>query len=219
MRHSAVRIIRRGLTTAAAHPPHATPSSSHVTASTSAIPLSNVEAQWATLNPTEQTAVHQQLEELQRKDWKSLSLAEKKAGTSCPVLIPIIMDGLVRCSSLLCRVWPSWSSCVGEPPRYDRQDPHRRFCPHRLCRSALCRFPLDRYAFIFASNNVLTYSVFILLFSLEKKTLYSPTATQNDQQGVGRSHQRACKRAQDQPHLRSVNFSFTFVFPVRDGVL
>ncbi|KAF8470513.1 COX4, subunit IV of cytochrome c oxidase [Russula ochroleuca] len=79
MRHSALRIMRRGLATAAAHPPHASPSASHVTASTSAIPLSNVEAQWATLSPTEQTAVHQQLEELQRKDWKTLSLAEKKA--------------------------------------------------------------------------------------------------------------------------------------------
>jgi cytochrome c oxidase subunit 4 len=84
MRHSAVRIIRRGLTTAAAHPPHANAASSHVTPSTSAIPLSNVEAQWATLGATEQTAVHQQLEELQRKDWKTLSLAEKKAGASCP---------------------------------------------------------------------------------------------------------------------------------------
>jgi hypothetical protein len=82
MRHSALRIMRRGLATAAAHPPHASPSASHVTASTSAIPLSNVEAQWAALSPTEQTAVHQQLEELQRKDWKTLSLAEKKAGTS-----------------------------------------------------------------------------------------------------------------------------------------
>jgi hypothetical protein len=81
MRHSALRIVRRGLATAAAHPPHASPSSSHVTASTSAIPLSNVEAQWAALNPTEQTAVHQQLEELQRKDWKMLLLVEKKAGT------------------------------------------------------------------------------------------------------------------------------------------
>jgi hypothetical protein len=40
-----------------------------------------VEAQWAALSATEQTAVHQQLEELQRKDWKTLSLAEKKAGT------------------------------------------------------------------------------------------------------------------------------------------
>lgn len=79
MRHSALRIVRRGLATAAAHPPHAGSSTSHVTAATSAIPLSNVEAQWATLSPSEQTAVHQQLEELQRKDWKTLSLAEKKA--------------------------------------------------------------------------------------------------------------------------------------------
>jgi cytochrome c oxidase subunit 4 len=82
MHASALRIVRRGLATAAAHPPHATPSSSHVTAAASAIPLSNVEAQWATLSPAEQTTVHQQLEELQRKDWKTLSLAEKKAGTS-----------------------------------------------------------------------------------------------------------------------------------------
>ncbi|KAI0270260.1 cytochrome c oxidase subunit IV [Russula aff. rugulosa BPL654] len=79
MRHSALRIVRRGLATAAAHPSHAGSSTSHVTAATSAIPLSNVEAQWATLSPSEQTAVHQQLEELQRKDWKTLSLAEKKA--------------------------------------------------------------------------------------------------------------------------------------------
>lgn len=88
MHASALRLVRRGLTTAAAHPPHASPSSSHVTAATSAIPLSNVEAQWATLSPAEQTTVHQQLEELQRKDWKTLSLAEKKAGASiCSYLI------------------------------------------------------------------------------------------------------------------------------------
>ncbi|KAH9953300.1 cytochrome c oxidase subunit IV-domain-containing protein [Russula dissimulans] len=79
MRASALRIVRRGLATATAHPPHASPSSSHVTPAASAIPLSNVEAQWATFSPAEQTAVHQQLEELQRKDWKTLSLAEKKA--------------------------------------------------------------------------------------------------------------------------------------------
>lgn len=86
MHASALRLVRRGLATAAAHPPHASPSSSHVTAATSAIPLSNVEAQWATLSPVEQTAVHQQLEELQRKDWKTLSLAEKKAGASLSLL-------------------------------------------------------------------------------------------------------------------------------------
>lgn len=134
MRHSALRIVRRGLATAAAHPPHAGSSStSHVTAATSAIPLSNVEAQWATLSPSEQTAVHQQLEELQRKDWKTLSLAEKKAGTSSSYLIPhaitlfsscLLVGGFAMCfpshilvlsfsrSSLLCRVWSAWPSCA-----------------------------------------------------------------------------------------------------------
>ncbi|KAH9987467.1 cytochrome c oxidase subunit IV family, partial [Russula compacta] len=42
-------------------------------------PVVECRAQWATLNLAEQTAVHQQLEELQRKDWNTLSLAEKKA--------------------------------------------------------------------------------------------------------------------------------------------
>lgn len=90
MHASALRLVRRGLATAAAHPPHASPSSSHVTAATSAIPLSNVEAQWATLSPAEQTAVHQQLEEIQRKDWKTLSQAEKKAGASVHLLLDIV---------------------------------------------------------------------------------------------------------------------------------
>ena len=44
------------------------------------IPLSNVEAQWEKLTADEQLTVHQQLEELQKRDWKTLSLDEKKAG-------------------------------------------------------------------------------------------------------------------------------------------
>jgi len=44
------------------------------------IPLSNVEAQWEKLTSDEQLTVHQQLEELQKRDWKTLSLDEKKAG-------------------------------------------------------------------------------------------------------------------------------------------
>ena len=44
------------------------------------IPLSNVEAQWAKLSSEEKVAVHEQLEVLQKKDWKELSLDEKKAG-------------------------------------------------------------------------------------------------------------------------------------------
>ena len=86
MQASALRLLRRGLATAthSPHPTHihpTTPLTSHATPAASAIPLSNVEAQWSSLNPTEQTAVHQQLEELQRRDWKTLSLSEKKAGT------------------------------------------------------------------------------------------------------------------------------------------
>ncbi|THH29086.1 hypothetical protein EUX98_g5100 [Antrodiella citrinella] len=57
-------------------------SSSSTTSSTSAasvVPLSNVEAQWETLNSQDQLAVHQQLAELQKKDWRTLSVDEKKA--------------------------------------------------------------------------------------------------------------------------------------------
>ncbi|KAI0345401.1 cytochrome c oxidase subunit IV [Trametopsis cervina] len=49
------------------------------TTSASAIPFSNIEAQWERLTADEQLTVHQQLEELQKKDWKTLSIDEKKA--------------------------------------------------------------------------------------------------------------------------------------------
>lgn len=40
----------------------------------------NIEARWAHMSKVEQYAVYRQLEEVQRKDWKELSLDEKKAG-------------------------------------------------------------------------------------------------------------------------------------------
>lgn len=52
---------------------------SHST-SESALPLSNVEAQWAKLAKDEQVEIYRQLEGLQKKDWKALTLDEKKAG-------------------------------------------------------------------------------------------------------------------------------------------
>jgi hypothetical protein len=162
MHPSALRLVRRGLATAAAHPPHTSPSASHVTAASSAIPLSNVEAQWATLSPTEQTVVHQQLEELQRKDWKSLSLSEKKAGASIlyliyPCFLPLRLRGEesvefvvhVACpfyNSLLCRVWPSWTSCASQPTWHSSQDPHWHLCPRWHRRPRLRWHPLSRYA-------------------------------------------------------------------------
>lgn len=40
----------------------------------------NIEARWGSMSKVEQYAVYRQLEEVQRKDWKELSLDEKKAG-------------------------------------------------------------------------------------------------------------------------------------------
>lgn len=84
-RHSAP--LRRSLavrtlaTTAnPAHVTSSTSSSSSATKSPSIVPLSNIEAQWEALSKEEQVTVHQQLEALQKKDWKELSLDEKKAG-------------------------------------------------------------------------------------------------------------------------------------------
>jgi hypothetical protein len=48
--------------------------------SETALPLSNVEAQWETLSREEKLDMHHQLETLQKKDWKVLSIDEKKAG-------------------------------------------------------------------------------------------------------------------------------------------
>ena len=42
--------------------------------------LANIEASWKDLASEEQYQVYQQLGELQKKDWKELSLDEKKAG-------------------------------------------------------------------------------------------------------------------------------------------
>lgn len=43
--------------------------------------LANIEASWKDLASEEQFEVYQQLEALQKKDWKELSVDEKKAGT------------------------------------------------------------------------------------------------------------------------------------------
>jgi len=83
---TATRPARRSLATAtASHAEVASSSSSSAAPSVTAsrvtpVPLSNVEALWAKLNGDEKLAVHEQLEALQLKDWKTLSMDEKKAG-------------------------------------------------------------------------------------------------------------------------------------------
>ncbi|KIJ59691.1 hypothetical protein HYDPIDRAFT_140281 [Hydnomerulius pinastri MD-312] len=69
------RVSVRRLATAA----HASASTPAPAAAASVIPLSNVEAQWENMTKGDQATVHRQLEEIQKKDWKSLSVDEKKA--------------------------------------------------------------------------------------------------------------------------------------------
>ncbi|EKM55091.1 uncharacterized protein PHACADRAFT_255463 [Phanerochaete carnosa HHB-10118-sp] len=68
-----VRTVTAAANSSAAH------AAPQTTTAASAIPLSNVEAQWERLSSEEQLAVHQQLEEVQKRDWKMLSIDEKKA--------------------------------------------------------------------------------------------------------------------------------------------
>ncbi|KAF9260017.1 COX4-domain-containing protein [Marasmius fiardii PR-910] len=75
--------LRRCLATTAnpAHVASAPTSSPSPTRTTkqSVIPLGNVEAQWAKMSVEDKTTVHEQLEEIMKKDWKQLSIDEKKA--------------------------------------------------------------------------------------------------------------------------------------------
>jgi hypothetical protein len=227
MHASALRLVRRGLATAAAHPPHASPSSSHVTAATSAIPLSNVEAQWATLSPAEQTAVHQQLEEIQRKDWKTLSLAEKKAGAS----VRPLFDTVPSFPRRRVRGGRSVSSCCSyalhRTAYYVAFGPHGPRAPVNPPGTVVkiltgISVLVGTASLIYAgirSIGVLARSIFhhivltstVFLFFLKIQKTHSSTATQVDQQGVGRGYQRARKGTQNQPHHRSVPPSYFFL--------
>ncbi|PVG02906.1 COX4-domain-containing protein [Serendipita vermifera] len=104
--------------------------SSGVLTGDSIIPLSNIQAQWESMTEQEQNLVHRQLEELQTKDWRSLSLDEKRAayfvsfgahGARMPSSKPgdgnkIIggVAGLLAATGLL---WVIVRSYGGEPPK------------------------------------------------------------------------------------------------------
>jgi cytochrome c oxidase subunit 4 len=79
-RYSRPHLCRRTLTTTANSSAHVVGSSTSPATKTAVIPLSNVEAQWVKMTSDEKATVHEQLEELQKKDWKLLSIDEKKAG-------------------------------------------------------------------------------------------------------------------------------------------
>lgn len=97
---------RRCLTTATANHADIVSSSQTATASrVTPIPLSNIEAQWENLSAEEKASVHEKLEVLQQKDWKELSLDEKKACASfLPCWILSLGGGGLRSSPFLSRL-------------------------------------------------------------------------------------------------------------------
>jgi len=78
MQTAALRVARRTVASSAFSRRMATAAATP-SSSSSVIPLSNVEAQWEAMNKDDQLTVHRQLEEIQKKDWKTLSIDEKKA--------------------------------------------------------------------------------------------------------------------------------------------
>ncbi|BEI96953.1 hypothetical protein CcaverHIS631_0205420 [Cutaneotrichosporon cavernicola] len=68
-------LLRLAATRAAAPPPPHSRRSSN----SSAPLLGNIEASWSSLPAAEQAEVYQALEEIQKKDWKELTVDEKKA--------------------------------------------------------------------------------------------------------------------------------------------
>jgi hypothetical protein len=119
-------LVVRSLATTA-NPTHAhvasAPSATTTKSHQSIIPLSNVEAQWEKLSQEDKITVHSQLEALQKKDWKTLSIDEKKAGEfffrsflfafiryrSCTydICSHISMCGRYAVNSLLRGIWSS----------------------------------------------------------------------------------------------------------------
>lgn len=58
----------------------------HSTSNASGAVLGNIEATWTKLPKEEQHEVYRTLEEVQKRDWKELSIDEKKAGECCLTL-------------------------------------------------------------------------------------------------------------------------------------
>lgn len=68
-----------------------------------------IEASWKHLSTGEQAALYQHLEQVQKKDWKELSVVEKKAGASDPVLRSAAAAFRFHSANLTCFAKPTMS--------------------------------------------------------------------------------------------------------------
>ena len=127
MRRTAVRCL-----TTTANPAHVESSSSPAASSKqSTIPLSNIAAQWDTLSSEEKHSVFVDLEAAQKKDWKTLSLDEKRAGEPFPRALLQTFPDLKY--SLLRGIWTVWTSCTSWKARRHLEDHLERWCHGWYC--------------------------------------------------------------------------------------
>jgi hypothetical protein len=83
LRSTTTTLARRAYATAASSTSAAPSLTTVSTRSNASAPiLANIEASWKNMPADEQYDVYTQLEELQKRDWKELTVDEKKAGTS-----------------------------------------------------------------------------------------------------------------------------------------
>lgn len=100
--------------------------------------LPNIEAMWPKMAREEQYSVYKLLEEVQRKDWKELTVDEKKGGTykARPQRLTL---------SLLCVVRPARPAQAHYAAGPEHQGVHRYPVRRGSRCHGLLRRPLDRY--------------------------------------------------------------------------
>ncbi|GMK54249.1 hypothetical protein CspeluHIS016_0108350 [Cutaneotrichosporon spelunceum] len=122
-RAAAPRLLTRAASTSSVHVVNQSSNSS-------APLLGNIEASWSSLPAAEQAEVYQALEEIQKKDWKELTVDEKKAayfvsfgphGPRAPVLPPggkmKIFAGTLAGVAVALGVFAAVRSAAPEPPK------------------------------------------------------------------------------------------------------
>lgn len=160
----------------------------------------NIEARWNSMSKVEQYAVYRQLEEMQRKDWKDLSLDEKKAGewSACFAQLSVRRVGIVVSTgsskidtvafslvisalhapapspfnSLLCLLWPTRTPKAHHTARTRAPNPHR---------NGWSRRPHFRHLLHHAN--------------------FCCTSSKDDDKGVPGADDRKGTRGEPQPHL------------------
>jgi hypothetical protein len=166
------------------------------------IPLSNVEAQWEKLTADEQLTVHQQLEELQKRDWKTLSLDEKKAGAYIRFFLALtwLRRGLGIIIIDSASIYAAYYIAFG--PHGPRADLHPPGSVPKLILAILVGVSPEVLCTSQAEPSVGPRKTRPVFFSTVLTAVISPPTSKIHDQGMARGFERACSRTESRPHHR-----------------